>query len=249
DPVDTVVRERAIELGRRLGAHQRLADVLEMAAERTDSADLESELLLEAARISEDFLGDAARAETIYRRALDIDRSVAALVLPAADALDRLYAASGRHRELAEILEIRCGLAQDPDLRRQLLFRLAELYEVALSDPERAIGVLKVRVEDDPSDDDALAALERLYEKTAAFADLESVLRARADLVLDADLRRSLMVRRARLLADALGDLEGALGAWQAVRDDFGPDPDVLASIASLQRRTEHWDELATTLE
>ena len=61
---------------------------------------------MEVARICEDLLEDEARAEGVYKRVIAIDPSDPALVIPAAQALGRIYAAGARHEELAGALGV-----------------------------------------------------------------------------------------------------------------------------------------------
>lgn len=249
DPNDDAVRERMIELGRKLGAHARLAKVLEEAASKTSSLDLTSEILLEVARLYEDFLGDAGRAEALYLRALELDPSQADLTLPAARELERLYTASARHAELAALLERMSTLEDDPATKREQLFRLAELYGGTLHDPSGARASLNAILELDPADDQALASLEELYERTGAFEDLVNILQARAELSLDPEQRRSLLRRRAQVLTSRIGDDDEAYAAWQGLYDELGPEREILDALATLHEKAERWDELIAIVE
>lgn len=249
DPLDGAIRQRTIEIGRQLGEHAKLAEVLEKAADAADSPDLASELLSEVARIREDSLGDMAAAEATYRKILALDPDNPLLALPASRELSRLYTAAGNFAKLAESLERESQLEDDTEARRLLFFRLAELYEVSLSDPERAVSSLRRRLEDEPSDDDALAALQGLHERAGAFEELAKTLQTRAELSLDAALRKELSLKRARLLGEQIGDYDEALAAWQAIRDEFGPEGETLSMLSMFFEMKELWDELAMTLE
>ena len=79
----------------------------------------------------------------------------------------------------ATILRIEVRLEDSSDARRELLGRLGELCETVLDDPRGAIEAWRVRLDDDPSDAQALSALDRLYERTQSWPELVEVLRAR----------------------------------------------------------------------
>ena len=224
DPGDSGARERLSEIGRRLGTHERVAEVLARGAEATNDGHLKSEILLEVAEICETQLNDPTRAELVYQGALAIDPKDPALALPPARALERLYALAGNHRALAGMLQVEVELEDNVETRRDLLARLGDLYETVLEDPNRAITAFQRRLEDEPSDDRALAALERLYGRTGAFRELCTTLRAREQNAADPDARRGIMTKIASTLDERLDDKPEAILAYRAVLDEFGPD-------------------------
>ena len=176
DPLDGAARDRMLEIARRLGVHARVAEVLTQAANRADTPGVQGEILMRVARLYQDQLGDPARAEATYRRVLGLDEHDAELVLPAARALERIYSASGQSAPLAEMLRVQVRLEQDSATRSQLLGRLGELCQQVLGDAQGAISAWKTRVEETPSDDVALTALDQLYEQTGAWRELVGVL-------------------------------------------------------------------------
>ncbi|MGH7298324.1 MAG: tetratricopeptide repeat protein, partial [Polyangiaceae bacterium] len=95
----------------------------------------------------------------------------------------------------------------------------------------------------------ALAALDRLYEKTQAWRELVEVLRARERMADDKDARRTLLVRIATTLAERLTDVPEAILAYRTVVDDFGADRSSLSSLATLFELADRWQDLADTLE
>jgi tetratricopeptide (TPR) repeat protein len=249
EPEDAATRERFVEIGRRLGEHERVAAVLSAAAERCRTAGARGQILMEVARICENLLEDEARAERVYKAVVEIDPNDPDLVIPAAQALSRIYTTSGRHDALAGSLAIEVRLEPDTEARRALYERVGTLYETVLDDPAKAIDAFRARLGDDPADVSALAALERLYERTEAYRELVAVLRTREQVSVDADERRRTMVRAAEILAGKLDDLAEAINAWRAVLDEFGPERPTLAALAALYAKAERWIDLAETVE
>src|SRR5581483_5455732 len=192
---------------------------------------------------------DAARAETTHRAILTIDPDDAQIALPAARALERIYAASGKVAELAEVLEIQVKLEDDEARKRELFGRLGEIRENRLDDPKRAIEAWKSRADADPGDDEALAALDRLYERTQDNRALVEVLRARERGANDPESRKSFLVRIATVLADRLKEVPDAIAAYRQIQDDFGADRSTLDALAKLYEAAERWDDLAETLQ
>ena len=162
---------------------------------------MKGEILMQVAAIYEDLLSDVKLAEDTYQRVLELDPEDAALVLPAARALERIYIGSAESAKLSEVLRTQVKLEANGEARRELLGRLGELCESVLNDTEGAITAWRTRSEENPEDERALAALDRLYEATRHFRDLVTVIERRRDLSQDSTLRRSLMTRAARILS------------------------------------------------
>lgn len=249
EPEDGSLRERFVEIGRRLGDHEKVAAVLTAAADASQIPGTRGEILMEVARICEDLLEDEARAEKVYRRVAEIDAGDPALVIPAAQALGRIYAARGRHEDLASALGMEVRLEEDAARRRELYERIGGLYETVLEVPEKAIEAWRSRLADDSADTVALGALERLYERTGEFRELVSVLRKREEVETSGDERRRTMTKAAETLADKIGDVPEAITAWRAVLDEFGPERPTLAALEALYEKAERWADLAETLE
>ena len=249
EPEDASARDRFVEIGRRLGEHEKVASVLTAAADACHTASIRGEILMAVARICEDLLSDQARAEAVYRRVLEIDADDPTLVIPAAQALARVYSASSRNEDLASVLAVEVRLQDNVETRRVLYERIGNLWETVLGQPAKAIATWQARLGDEPADATALGALERLYEKTEQWRELVGVLHSREQSTVDPGQRRRTMVKSAETLAGKLGDVAEAITAWRAVLDEFGPERPTLAALASLYEKAERWMDLAETLE
>jgi tetratricopeptide (TPR) repeat protein len=248
DPDDAGARERMLVIARRTGAHARAAGVLTATAAAAGVPVPRAEILMDLARLYETELSDETRAEGAYREVMQLAPDDRAIALPACRSLERIYA-RGDSRQLGEMLRIEVRLEDNADARQELLGRLGELCETVLDDPRGATEAWRSRLDDEPGDAQALAALDRLYERTQSHAELVEVLRARERQTDDRDARRALLVRIATVLADKLTDVEGAIVAFRAVIDDFGPDRASLGSLATLYELADRWQDLADTLE
>lgn len=249
DPLDSDARARLLDIGRRLGAHARVAQVLTESAARADTPGLQGEVLMQVARLYEDQLNSPAQAEETYRRVLSLDETDADLVLPAARALERNYVASSKPRELAEVLRVQVKLEQDGDTRKQLLGRLGELCQSVLDDVPGAIEAWRMRAEEVAADEEALAALDALYEKSEQWRELVETLARRREATEDQNQRRQLLVRTAEVLSARLDNVSEAIDAWRAVIDEYGPDDESLRALEGLLARAEEWQELGDTYE
>lgn len=248
DPDDAGARHRTLEIARRLFAYERAAGVLLTTAGAATAPMPRADILMDVARIYESHLGEPSRAEAIYRQVLTLAPEDASIALPACRSLERIYG-RGDSRQLCEILRIEVGLEDDATARRDLRGRLGELCETVLDDPRGAIEAWRTRLDEDPTDAQALAALDRLYERSGSWRELVDVLRTRERMTDGTAARRELLVRVATTLADKLSDADEAISAYRAVIDEFGADRGSLSALASLYQHTARWRELAETLE
>ncbi|MBI4700879.1 MAG: hypothetical protein HY744_06900, partial [Deltaproteobacteria bacterium] len=249
EPEDAAARERLIAIGRRLRQYSRLVDALIDASDACPLAPTGGEILMDAAAILKGELEDPERAEKVFRKVLGVDPDDPALVIPAARALSAIYEEREAHAELAEVLGLEVRLVQEPAERRALYARIALLYEDVLEEDEKATLAWKARLEDDPADGEALAALERLYERGEKWRDLCDVLHRSEERAEDGDERWRCMVKAAEVLSDELGETAEAIHAWRRVVDDFGPEPDILAALGKLYKQAERWEDLAEVID
>ena len=248
-PSDDDARKRMLVIAERTGAVERAASVLLEAADAADAPQPRAEILESIAGLYENSIKDPTRAEVIYRRVLELDPEDATLVLPAARALERIYVEAQRSPDIAKMLAVQVKLEEAGEKRRDLLARLGELSEGILGDTSAAIAAWKQRLEEEPGDERALEALDRLYERSGEFRALVEVLRARERGANEKGARREFMLRTAAVLAEKLSDVAEATLAYRAVVDDFGADPTTLGSLEQLYATAGRWDDLAETLE
>ncbi|CAN5681769.1 hypothetical protein BH11MYX4_BH11MYX4_06680 [soil metagenome] len=247
-PGDVEARSRFLEIAGRLARLDDAADVVLLAAKNADSPQPRAELLADVAKIYE--AGEQPdRAEAVYRQVMDLAPDDPTIALPAVRALERIYGERGKSRDLADVLRVRVKLEDSVEVRRELYAQLGTIAETDLKDDTAAIIAWRSRLEDDPADDQALAALDRLYERTGDHRSLVEILRARERGANGDATRKVLMVRTAQILAERLSDVPEAILAYRSVLDDFGADREILGALAALYEKAEQWPDLAESLE
>ena len=249
EPADGEVRQRLLDIGRRLNSLAKSAEAMGAAARTAESSVVRSEILMQVANVQEHGLHDVAAAERCYREIVDLDPIDASIALPAAQQLERIYVGGSQHKQLAEVLRIQEKLEDSEDRRQRLRLRLGELCRDVLGDIPGAIASYRSCVLDKADDDVALEALDGLYERTEAWTELASVLEQRQSLATSESERRALGIRRAQLVAERLNDLDMAVHVWQRLMEELGPDRQSLAALEGLHERQKAWPELADTLE
>jgi tetratricopeptide (TPR) repeat protein len=237
---------RVLEDVHRAGSDARkLAALLEVRLQTADRAE-RSGLLAEIAALQER-LGDRGQAFKAKLRELE-DAVARGEDAPGVRAeLERLAAATGAWAELARALEeaLRANLpaAAALDVRRRLAVVSAErLGRLDLA--ARWFG----EVADAAPSAEALGALARVHRKMGAPRELARTLERLSEIAPAAAARKELLLEVAKIMAEQLGDREGAIAAYRKLLSVDPEDPNALRLLGNLLGGAERWDELADVL-
>jgi tetratricopeptide (TPR) repeat protein len=138
--------------------------------------------------------------------------------------------------------------ATDPARRIGLLEKVVSIWEDELCQPARAVETLEAVLALDPSRRSAVLALQRNARRAGDWRALVAALRREAELSQDPALRRGLLVRAARLTAEAQDDIDGAFALLEQASRVEGDRPDVLRARADLSLRAGRHDEARKAL-
>ncbi len=254
-----------LALERLLAADNRLtelAEVLEKHIEVVTNAADRKEIGKRIAMLYDQSLKQRDRAISAWRAVLDIDEAD----LDALDALGRLYVANLAWRDLADVLQRKIELTSDPANVRLMRLTCARLYDDRLAEPQEALAQLRAVLDISPGDGEALELLDRILTREGQHADLLEILDKRAAIEADPPVRDAIAVRAARLLAEDLSDVEGAIARYREIlagspdnqearaalgriaRGDDFPQP-AIAALEPLLRAGAEWPELVELLE
>ena len=233
--------------------------------------DLRRDVLVKRARLFEDGLGDPARAIEGWR---DVVLATEDGVSPASEhayreavgELERLYRNRAQWHDLVALIEARLARASAPGEIAELRLKLAELFEVQLSDLPAAIDQYEQVIGDGRRWEAAVASLERLVvhedhrERIAELLEpvyrthdwwqkLVVILDAKLDYVRDPVDQIVTLHEIAQIHEQRGGALDLALQALaRAWRIDVS-DTDSLARLMVLAGKLAAWDDITTTLE
>jgi len=136
------------------------------------------------------------------------------------------------------------GKTSDRATRKDVLMRLATVFETELGDLSRAEEVLGQILSFDADDAEALAFLDRVYDKQGDFEKLASVLRRRIAISDDSSHLVELHLRLGKVLADVIDDPDSAIASYLAVLEHESRSPEALEALERLYFRAERWEEL-----
>ena len=198
------------------------------------------------ARVFEEELQQIDNAVATYRYVLGVDP----LDADALSNLDRIFEALEQWAELAQVLEQRVKATEDTVELVDLYARLGQVYEERLQQFDDAIRAYR-RIFDelDPSHEEAVGALERLYEYKESWNDLNVVYERQLDNALGDIEEAEIRAKMARLASERLGDVDRAVDTWKRVLDLRGEDIEALGALANLYEGREQWAELCDVLE
>ena len=188
---------------------------------------------------------EAAYTRTLgifLRTAKDGDFSLIDSVADRAEASDSL---DGFARVLESLLED--GLT--PALREELILHLAKIHLGRRKDVARAREILEAELQETPDSIPILRELERIHMGASNWGELETVVRAMADQMLDLDEKKVELHKLARLYDEIVGDASKAAVVFQELRELDPSDDEAYAGLKRSHEETENWAELAVVLE
>jgi len=159
-------------LYRRTGRWEDLVGVYRRRIELVEDAGEREALYGQMAQVYEEKLGKPDDAIQAYREVLALDPTSRV----ALDALDGLFMRRSTWGELAENLETQLGLADTEEAQLGLMLRLAALREREMGQVEVAVEGYRQVLDRDPTNRDALAALERLSNEEAHALTIAEIL-------------------------------------------------------------------------
>lgn len=246
DPGDDDLRARYVSLSASLNQPLEAARLLSRALQTCRDPAVRARV---SAEIGNVFMqaGDPKRAQAAFQQVISSGQDDRA-VLEAARRLAELHADAGDVKQLCAALELVVKLEPEREPRHAAARRLARLCEGELNDPARAVAAYRALV-DSSWADEALRKLEAICEQTGDYDGLIVALERRAERSEDPELARELRFRAAELRSDERRDRAGALEAWNAYMEVYGPSREVHARLIPLLEQEKAWDRLASVLE
>lgn len=199
-------------------------------------------LLVELAKVQESKLGEPDLARTSLEQAATSSPEDPRPL----DALVDLYTRTGDWSSLGRVSAQRARLSRDRDERAELLLDAAKAVTNAAGTIERALDLYQEVLSLQPENADALAALERFYRAEERWSDLLEVLGAHCAATEDADQRTAIQLQAARLCADELRDVRGAIGIYESI---LATDPTCAAALEALAELYQRSGRMAEYLQ
>ncbi|MET0285281.1 MAG: tetratricopeptide repeat protein [Polyangiales bacterium] len=234
-----------VSLLRTEGRHSDLVDALFAWAEREQDRVIAIERFTEAAVIAETAAGQTERALAGYERVLSLDPGQ----LGALDALIRIYEAGGKLGKVVQLYERRIEAEEDPHARVGLRHKAARLRSEQLDDKEGAIRFELANLDDDPSNLEAMDALETLFGETERFPELVKLLARRLEVADSVGERTRVRVRLALVAEQQLGDRNRAIEELREIVSEEPAHEEANRALERLLEQEQRWSPLVDQLE
>lgn len=243
-------------------ANERWTELVGVYRKRIELADDPEPLYAQMAEVYEEKLGQVDDAIAAYREILALDPT-SSLAL---GALDGLLSRQGKWEELAENLETQLGLADTEEAQGELMLRLAALRESRMGQVGEAIEGYRQVLERDPTNAQALSALERLgqdeahelliaeileplYRSAGEYQKLIGVHEVQVRRADDASRKVELLHQIAELYEDAAGDPGAAFDTMARALAVDPSEPTTQDAMDRLARTSNRMGDLARVLE
>jgi len=230
DPGHTQASDAIARIYERTGDFMNLVKQL---VRRSDAQRGEEKLrsLTRIAEVYESQLTDDTEAIRRYKDVLALD----AHHPEALRGLDRVYSKLGRFQDLLENLRSQIDAAATPRQKVTLWERVAALYEEEFLDPQQAADAFESVLKLDPSHENAMTALVRLYRALERWEDVASLYERHIKLVTEAPRRLALLLAHGKLLAEQIGSPDRAISAYEQALEIDPHHPTAMETLAKLR--------------
>lgn len=244
DPGREASLESLERLAARTGRFEDLAALLEREAKEVPEPDLKSRLLMAAATLLEERVGDTERAIKTYRAVLGADPES----LDAVMALERLFRDGGKFEELSKILQQKASILTDIDAQKAALFDAAQLEANELGRQDEAIRVHEKVLELDPDDLRSLDELIAIFLSESRWKDLLGIYSQKAEIVTDPEEKKQVLYEVGAVYEHELKDVSQAIDTYNRILELDPDDLTALGRLDVLYQATESWQELLGVL-
>ncbi|HEX9242088.1 MAG TPA: hypothetical protein VF875_06555, partial [Anaeromyxobacter sp.] len=223
----------------RLESWPDLADVLSQRAGQIAGPE-RVQVLFRLGQLCEERLAAPDRAVEAYQAAVQSDPRH----LPSLRALETLFEHAGHKEDLFQVLSAQRAAATDPAAKERVLARMAALA-AELDRLDESVALWKDLLASRPRHEEALAALEELFERLERWADLAQHLRVRVAATVDRREIARLNDKLGLVLGTRLGDLSQAVQSYKAVLDTDPRNRRALEALRDIYAAQGEGDALA----
>ena len=223
---------------------RKLIRALEIQLANTEDSGTRIERLQRLAEHSEEKIRDKGAAYGYWLKAHGEDHAAEWI----REHVERLAGETGGWTELVDAYTASYDKFGDKQDALPLMSVVARVQEQELQESDAALETNRAIIEADDSNDDALAALVRLYRGKGQFEDLLDIYRRKLDLTMDGDERTRIQYQIGQLYEDAVGDDEKAIDAYRGILEANGDEPEALKCLDRIYTRNERWADLGDVL-
>jgi tetratricopeptide (TPR) repeat protein len=240
EPQNEAAAEGMTSIYRRAQQWPELATLLNARADVATSAPKARDFRAEAAEILEQRLNDVQRAREIFTTIVADDPGHAR----ATDGLARIAERMSDFHTLVQILERRADARRGIE-KAEAMVRVAEVYEDHLNDLPEATRRFEAALAIDPTNQNALKGLDRIFNRTGKYRELLEVLHRQIAVAATPRQKINLYERVAALHSDEFLDHTAAIQALELILEIDQNHDGALGALAKHFRALERWEAAA----
>ncbi|MEY4580950.1 MAG: hypothetical protein RL701_5653 [Pseudomonadota bacterium] len=218
---------------------------METRARSVDDRALQRQLLMKAAQLHENELGDIDAAVRSYTAVLEDDDTDEEIL----GALEALYRRTERWTDLLAILRRRAAASSDAEFQENQLAQIAFIHDEMLSETEAAIGVYSEVLELNPQSRVALGALDSLYERQEKWSELADNVQRQLSLAEDEASQLALLLKLGLLRETRMNAPQAAIEIYREVLERDPNSGPALEALERLLALPAHQHQIAEILE
>ncbi|MHC5038888.1 MAG: tetratricopeptide repeat protein, partial [Planctomycetota bacterium] len=201
-------------------------------------------LFAKAASIAEDKIDNLARAENLYRAALDSEREFR----PALMGLRQVLEKQGKFQDLVDVILEEARLATP--VEQPLLFHQAgQILETRVGDIPKAIEVYHRILEMKPGNPKAIDALEKNYRALDRWEDLRELLEGIVASNPAPELQSKVLFKLSKLYETRFADLVRATRCLEMILEIKPGTVSICRDLERLYQEQKNWGALVRILE
>ncbi|MDF1566326.1 MAG: tetratricopeptide repeat protein [Deltaproteobacteria bacterium] len=243
DPSSTPALEMLSKLFVARGQASNLVVALEQKLEVTGEPEEQKKVLARIAEVYEQDLDDMEEAIATWRRITDLDGAC----VMAIDNLARIYEASESWDELVGILERAAEVSSEQ--RADRMFQVGEIHEERRKDDASAIRAWQSGLEENPTHEPSLNALEQIYTRLERWNELLRTYEAQVEATEDADAKVAFLLKISTLQESQFDNPPNALDAYERALAIDPEHTNALEGQIRQLRALEEWERLIGALE
>src|SRR6185436_1213333 len=219
-------------------------DILERRARALANPTDQVDVLMQAASLWADKIGDGGSAAEVYERVLQLDPGN----MTASVELEGLYKQRKSWVKLVDLLLSRTQYTADVQGRIGLLVQVAGIYEQQLNDLDSAFVTLRAAWQEDYSNDHVAKELERLATAADKWNELIGEYTQLVQGIHDPKTAADLWVKIARWYDSALRHTDYAIASAQQALQLDNAHVGALQTLEELYRKQKKWGDLVGAL-
>jgi len=237
---------------------ERLSDILERRIALEKDVPAQVNLLDKLGMVASSRLGDPEKAADVWRQILSRDKEhrKAQTELKKKylserdwDGLEWFFRNYGDVNEWVRTLEQQVKSIEEPEERVTLLYKAAAVWKDELKDTRRAVKNLEAVIELEPRHADTARMLIPIYQELGSWKDLPNVYEIVLEASEDPLERKELLLQRAKVEEEKLGNVEGAFFAYvQAVSENPGAT-ELHPKLRQLAEASANWESYVYVLQ